>query len=599
MSIIRLDSDTIEKIAAGEVIESPFSVVKELVENSIDANSKNISIEIKNGGKTFIRVTDDGDGINKDDLRLAFEKHATSKISKFDDLYRTLSLGFRGEALPSIAAVSKVIAISKPEDQDIASKLEISQNSYIQKSIASNKGTSIIVEDLFYNIPARRKFLKSDFSEANKITKLLYSYAICYNNISFKYIKDDRVQFQSYANRNLEANISDLLDNILEENLIPIRNDNGIYKIKGFIAKSNYYRGNRSMEYIFINNRLIENTDISKTIEYQYQGLIPNNRYPAFFVFIQTDPKNLDINIHPNKKIIKFSYEDQLLDLISDTVRDKLKSYSEIKIIKQENNENDKNLDFSDYRSILEKYSPSNNLINESKSTYNEREDDYSFFDTKNDIGSIIKDNKKEWDNNNVETFVNDNFIEDINIPKYMTSIFSRYSIFEDSDKLYLLDHRRASETIIISEYMKKFSNNLVDRQTLIDPIIVNLRANDLEKYLNKKDLFEKMGFLIDQLSDNKLIVREVPLLFDRPENKDYFYSILDIEKTNDRDLLYKQIRKLAKAKAFRKGHKIDKDEAITLYKKLMQEENPYNTYDGKATIIMMEEKDLEKYFER
>lgn len=599
MSIIRLDLDTIEKIAAGEVIESPFSVVKELVENSIDANSKNIIIEIRNGGKTYIRVTDDGDGINKDDLRLAFEKHATSKISKFDDLYRTLSLGFRGEALPSIAAVSKVTAISKPEDQDIANKLEISQNINIQKSIASNKGTSIIVEDLFYNIPARRKFLKSDFSEANKITKLLYSYAICYNNISFKYIKDDRVQFQSYANRSLETNISDLLDNILEENLIPIRNDNGIYKIKGFIAKSNYYRGNRSMEYIFINNRLIENIDISRTIEYQYQGLIPNDRYPAFFIFIETHPKNLDVNIHPNKKIIKLSYEDQLLDLVSDTVKNKLKSSSDIKTIKQENREMEKKLDFSDYKSILEKYSPSNNLINESNSSYNTEKNDISFFDTKNDIGNIIKENKKDIYNYSDENYVNDNFIEDINIPKYMTSIFSRYSIFEDGDKLYLLDHRRASETIKISAYMKKFSNNAVDRQALLEPIVINLRANDLEKFFNKKDLFEKMGFLIDQLSDNKLIVREVPLLFDKPENMDYFYSILDIEKTNDKELLYKQIRKLAKAKAFRKGHKINKDEAISLYKKLMKEENPYNTYDGKSTVILIEEKDLEKYFER
>lgn len=329
MPIIRLDKDTIEKIAAGEVIESPLSVVKELVENSIDANSKNITIEIRNGGKSYIRVTDDGSGIESDQLELAFKKHATSKITAFDDLYKISSLGFRGEALPSIAAVSKLTAISKTEDSPIGSKLVINSKDASKSSIATNKGTSIIVEDLFYNIPARRKFLKSDLAESNKITKLLYAFAIGYQDISFKYIKDDRLQFRSSSNTSFKLSIADLLDSLLEENLIELSDNNDIFKIKAYISNSNYYRGNRSMQYIFANKRLIENDEINWAIEYQYQGLIPSGRYPAFFLFIDTNPKNIDVNIHPNKKIVKFSYEAELIDLITNSIN---KTFQKIKI---------------------------------------------------------------------------------------------------------------------------------------------------------------------------------------------------------------------------------------------------------------------------
>ena len=269
MAIIQLDKDTVEKIAAGEVIESPLSIIKELVENSVDAGSKNITVEIKNGGKTYIRVTDDGCGISRSDIGLAFKKHATSKISKFDDLYNVSSLGFRGEALPSISSVSKVIAISKTQEDDIGSKIEFINNKSKISSIATNRGTSIIVEDLFYNMPARRKFLKSNISESNKISKLMYAFAIGYKDISFKYIKDESVQFQSKANIDLKYRVSDLLDSLLEENLISFKSENNSYNIEGAISLANYYRGNRSMQYIYVNDRLIENDEITKAIEYQ------------------------------------------------------------------------------------------------------------------------------------------------------------------------------------------------------------------------------------------------------------------------------------------------------------------------------------------
>lgn len=590
MAIIQLDKDTVEKIAAGEVIESPLSIIKELVENSVDAGSKNITVEIKNGGKTYIRVTDDGCGISRDDIKLAFRKHATSKISKFDDLYSVSSLGFRGEALPSISSVSKVVAISKTDADDVGSKIKFVNNDSKITSIATNRGTSIIVKDLFYNIPARRKFLKSDMTESNKISKLMYAFAIGYKDISFKYIKDESVQFISKANQDLKYRVSDLLDSLLEENLIDFEARNESYSIKGATASSNYYRGNRSMQYIFVNNRLVDSDDITKTIEYQYQSLIPQGRFPAFFIFINTNPKNIDVNIHPNKKIIKFSYEEELLELISKNIKNLLRDNEEIKNLDIKEKQNNELLDFTDYKSILDKYSPVQMLVKEEEKKYNAKNSN-NFFDT---------DTKLEFDNIIEDSLIKEkSFVEDIDIPTYKMSIFKKYSIFEDSNKIYILDHRKAHEKINMSRFIKDFNNKSIDKQQVLNPIRINLSKPDIERYQNKKKVFDRLGFDIELISDSSIVIRELPLIFEIPQDDSFFYEILDLDFDNNNEFIYKDLRKLVKSISFRKGNIINKDEAVELYKKLMNEENPYRNYDGKPTIISIEEKDLEKYFER
>lgn len=587
MAIKKLDKETVEKIAAGEVIESPLSIIKELVENSVDAGSKNITVEIKNGGKTYIRVTDDGLGIAKDDIELAFEKHATSKITKFDDLFKISSLGFRGEALPSIASVSKVVAISKTQDADVGTKLDLSGREKVKKSIATNKGTSIIVKDLFYNMPARRKFLKSDIAESNKITKLMYAFAIGYKDVSFKYIKDDRIQFLSNTSLDLKFKISDLLDNLLEENLLELKATNTSYRIDGEIGLPTYYRGNRSMQYIFVNDRLIEDEEITKTIERQYIGLIPQGRFPAFFIFIYTDPKNIDVNIHPNKKLVKYTYEDELVELINDSVKNLLKSKQAINSIDIKDKKQNEILDFTDYKAVLDKYSPAEMLIREEEKPYNSIESNQDFFNDKISIDLYT----------NEEKIREDSFFSDLEVPSYKTSIFRRYSIFEDKEKIYILDHRKAEEKIKMSEYINDYNSNKISRQLVLNPIKINLNKIDIGRYEQKQDLFNKLGFDIELISDKSVIIREIPIIFDIPENNNFFYEILDFD--DNENILFKNLRKLVKNISFRKGNTINKDEAIELYKKLMKEEDPYRTYDGKPTIITLEDKDLEKYFER
>ena len=591
MSIIKLDKDTVDKIAAGEVIESPLSIIKELVENSVDAGSKNITVEIKNGGKSYIRVTDDGGGIAREDIELAFEKHATSKISKFDDLYTIGSLGFRGEALPSISSVSKVVAISKTEEDKIGIKLDLTGKERVKSSIATNKGTSIIVEELFYNMPARRKFLKSDISEANKITRLMYAFAIGYKDIAFKYIKDDRVQFQSNPKLNLKLRISDLLDSLLEENLVDLNSQNKSYRIEGEIGLPTYYRGNRSMQYIYINDRLIEDEEITNIIESQYQGLIPQGRFPAFFIFIYTSPKNIDVNIHPNKKFVKYSYEDELLDLLCKSVKNIIKSNEEMNSIDFNEKKEEKILDFTDYKAILDKYSPADMVVREDEKPYDKENESEDFFENTNTL---------DLDFLNDDEFGKEkSFIKDIDIPAYKASIFKRYSIFEDKDRVYILDHRKAEEKIKMSEFIRDFKNKEVSRQLILNPIIINLNILDLSRFQANEDLFERLGFDIELLSDRSLIIREMPMIFDIPEDNKFFYDILDLDKNLDKGLLINKLRKIVKSLSFRKGYEINKNEAVELYKKLMKEDNPYKTYDGKSTIISLEDKDLEKYFER
>lgn len=602
MKIIELDKKTIEKIAAGEVIESPVSIVKELVENSIDANAKNIVVEIKNGGKSYIRVTDDGIGIDEDDFKRAFKRHATSKIKDFSDLYDLFTLGFRGEALSSIVACANIKAISKTKNQNLGKEL-IFENGNIKSynSIATNIGTSIEVYDLFSNLPVRRKFLSSDINESNKIAKIMQALALGYNDVSFKFIKDNRLIFHTLKDQAMDNKIIELLDENLKDNLIKIEIQNSLYKINGFISKVNYYRGNRSFQYIFVNNRLIENENISKAIENEYRTLIPSQRFPAFFIFIETNSNNIDVNIHPNKKEIKFTYQNELIDLLEDKISKILYENINIREVKvSEKNKEELNF-YDDYSEILNSY----NRVKEEDNSYNfeknpetkeqaKMEEDFFSgvelnFIEKNEIIEDIDYNRKSLGT-----------VKKLEIDKltYKCSIFNRYSLFSYNDKILILDNRRADQRIKFDKYIENFNNGEISSQRLIESKIVKVNLQEYNKYLEKKEIFKKMGFDIEEFSYDKLIIRAVPLIFEEPENNNFFYDLLDIDEKNE-NLFLNKISKLINKNVFRKGDVINKSEAMATIDKLNKCDNPYKTYDGKSTIIMIEEDELEKYFDR
>lgn len=597
MPIIKLDDRTIEQIAAGEVIESPVSVVKELVENSIDAGAKNIVVEIKKGGKSYIRVTDDGRGIANDQMRLAFEKHTTSKIKDFSDLYDIYSLGFRGEALASIVTVSQMQAISKTENDPVGKKLEFLNTNIKESSIATNNGTSIEVMNLFNNVPVRKKFLKSDIAESNAISKLMYSLAIGYNSLSLKYIKDGRVEFKTNANEPLDIRISNLLDENLKDNLIEINSSGSIYKIEGFISSSNYYRGSRNLQYLYVNNRLIDSSLITKIIEKEYKSLIPQGRFPAIFLFLSTNPKNLDVNVHPNKRTIKFNYEDELIKQIENTIHQALReniSPNSINIAEKKDNSIP---DLSNYQNLLDSYSGFN-IVREEKESYEEKND---FFDTDNKIDIESDKNKRFVSRDNIKTEIlkERSFLEESSF-LYLTSIFDRYSLFKaNNNKLYLIDHRRADQAIKFQKYLKDIKESQIVSQILLEPLIINLKIDERFQYESKKDFIASLGFDIEDFGENQIIVRAVPQLFEHAENDCLIMDLIDMDIIEKNEVFYKKLYKLIKETSFRKGHTINKQTAEQLINDLFMLDNPFKSYDGKTVILELNEDTLEKYFDR
>ena len=468
-------------------------------------------------------------------------------------------------------------------------------------SIATNIGTSIEVYDLFSNLPVRRKFLSSDINESNKIAKIMQALALGYNDVSFKFIKDNRLIFHTLKNQAMDNKIIDLLDENLKDNLIKIEIQNSLYKIKGFISKVNYYRGNRSFQYIFVNNRLIENENISKAIENEYKTLIPNQRFPAFFIFIETNSNNIDVNIHPNKKEIKFTYQNELIDLLEDEVSKILYENINIREVKVSDKNKEELNFYDDYSEILNSY----NRVKEEENSYNFEKNP----DTKDqakkeedffrgvELNFIEKNEKIEYIDYNKKSLVT---VKKLEIDKltYKCSIFNRYALFSYNDKILILDNRRADQRIKFDKYIENFNNGKISSQRLIESKIVKVNLQEYNKYLEKKEIFKKMGFDIEEFSYDKLIIRAVPFIFEEPENNNFFYDLLDVDEKNE-NLFLNKISKLINKYVFRKGDIINKSEAIATIDKLNKCDNPYKTYDGKSTIIMIEEDELEKYFDR
>ncbi|MCT4632758.1 MAG: DNA mismatch repair endonuclease MutL [Firmicutes bacterium] len=326
-----LSKDLSTKIAAGEVVERPMAVIKELVENSIDSGANRIIIEIKKGGKELIKVSDNGKGIHPDDLGIAFMRHATSKISTIDDLYSINTLGFRGEALASISAVSRVELSTKYEENEIGVLLKLSGGEEVEKkSIGMNQGTSISVKDLFFNTPARLKFLKSDRAEQSAISDLVNKIVLSHPEVAFKYIAEGKEILQTPGNGKLINTIYSLYERNLSKNLIEIKGEQNQVKVWGYVSNLNYSRGNRQLQNIFVNGRYVKDTAISDSIKLAYKTMLPIGRFPVAFLFIETDPKDVDVNIHPAKIEIKFSDVGAVKNVVLNSIKDKLLTSNQI-----------------------------------------------------------------------------------------------------------------------------------------------------------------------------------------------------------------------------------------------------------------------------
>ncbi|OLS03966.1 DNA mismatch repair endonuclease MutL [Tissierella creatinophila] len=618
-----LDESTIQQIAAGEVIERPSSIVKELIENSIDAGSDNIIIEIQDGGKSYIRVTDNGEGMNKEDIELAFKRHSTSKLQTVEDIYNVLSLGFRGEALASISSVSDVEVLSKTKNSDIGIQAFVKNGHVVESnSIGCPKGTTIIVRNIFYNLPVRQKFLKSSNIESNHISEIINKLALGNSKVSFKFIKDGNIILKTPQNNTLLNTIYSVLGKDYHKNLIPINYLVNDLKISGFISNNNLYRANRNHQYLYINGRYISNLNLSKIIEKQYKSLIPLNRLPVFILNIELSPNEVDINIHPTKQEVKFVNSEYIYNNITNIIREKLMPSVVVPEMKPFNNKGeDKNplpelFDSLDYTDKIEdkKDEKDINIIVKDLAldtytldNYTGKKEVFSVVDEKEKLSNYNKKYLNISSNKSLykDEVVVEQKIEDILLDiKPIGRVFNTYILAEskNENKLFFIDQHAAHERIMYEKYRREYENEKIITQGLLYPEVLQLTNQELDMVNENKDLFEKLGFILDEFGDNSIALRGVPMIFGEPKIKDLFLDILDgLSKNikNNYETKIEKIMKISCTNAIKSGDKIDNLEIMTLFEDLKKCNNPYTCPHGRPTLIELSKKDIEKQFLR
>ena len=643
-----LSKETVEKIAAGEVIERPVSVVKELVENSIDAGATNIIIKIYDGGKRKISISDNGSGINREDVNLAFIKHSTSKIENVDDLYRIHTMGFRGEALASIKAISNVTLISKTEDEEIGSKISFFNGNKRIENISTNKGTSIIVEDIFYNIPARKKFLKKDTYESNLINDLLYRLAIANPNIGFKYMNNDKLIFDLFSNQSLYERINSLYGYDTAINMKEVNIESDKFKIRGYISNNLLYRSNKKNQLLYINNRTVKNDAINKVINEAYKSTIPLNRFPVFFLFIDIDPSMLDVNIHPAKTEVKIQDMDELLVLLNSNLKriinndvelkiafsdkkDERKEETKLNIVEkdEEGSEDAVRITYENDISTQDKvvYAKSNDaeyddeFISNGRIDSDENNADIPVFDDDeftNEI-NLLQDRNKNVNkpSQEYEEFLifddeakddsNKIVMDEINILdayKIEGVLFNTFILLYDynNDFVVMIDQHAAHERILYEEFSEKFKNSKVNSQYIEGVSPIKLTVNEEETIKENMDLLNKFGFTIDIYPDHNVVVRSIPIIFGGNYSLDLIkdiIGILDEEKTNIYDYKVEKIMKYACKNAIKAGDKISNIEIDKLIEDLKKCKYPTTCPHGRPSMIILKKNMIEKMFYR
>ena len=593
MSIIKLDQNTINHIAAGEVIDRPSSIVKELVENSIDANATNISVEIKDGGISLIRITDNGDGIEEGDIKLAFERHSTSKIKDTVDLASISSLGFRGEALSSIAAVCQVELITKTKDAMTGYRYRIEgDEEKAFEEIGAPDGTTFIVRNIFFNTPARRKFLKTASTESGYISEIIEKIALSHPEISFTFINNGKTRIYTPGNGDLKDTIYSIYGKEITDNLVEVNYKDKSIEISGFAGKAIISKGNRSNENYFINGRYIKSDIISKAIEEGYKFILMQHKYPFTVINFNIDNKYIDVNVHPSKMELRFCNAPEIYPVIVETVKDALTEKENIIDAKiDDEKQEEKKIDrkpepFETKRNkveVKEEIRPEN-ISNKPKVNYEN-----------------IKPKKQE----EVHEQMTYDFLSEEARPKHkiIGQVFETYWIVEYEDEMFIIDQHAAHEKVNFERLMKRFENNDISSQTLTQPIILNLSmkdANIVEQYL---DNFNEIGFVIEPFQGTDFAVRAVPSELYTLDSEDVLMDIIDSFTAEIGsmvpNIITEKIMSMSCKAAIKGNTKISFAEADALIDELLSCENPYNCPHGRPTIIKMSKEELEKKFKR
>ncbi|MDK2920100.1 MAG: mismatch repair protein MutL [Candidatus Petromonas sp.] len=618
--IRKLDKNVSNKIAAGEVVERPASVVKELIENSIDAGSSSITVEIKDAGKSYIRISDNGSGIHRNDIALAFERHATSKIYNEADIFNVKSLGFRGEALASIASVSNMELITKTNSEDNGIRARLKNGEITNKEeVGCPTGTTIIVKDLFYNTPARYKFLKANSTETTYISSTVNKLALSHPKIAFKYIVDNKNIFTTAGNGDIYSTIYTIYGREIVKNLLKIDDRIDEISMQGYISNTNYTRGNRQLQILFVNGRYIKSKMLMETINDSYKTLLPVNRFPICFLYLDIPADKIDVNIHPAKVEIRFHDEKKVRDFVYRTIREKLLNSNLIPNVSIENKNkiNSKSMPYkSENKNIKESFLINdkseqltiNKELNPMNSIFNARKS--KSFTNGNMISEDVDLHLKKLIEkaNSLKIFSNESeeenpfertLFSELNI---IGQIFSTYIICEREDEMFLIDQHAAHERILYEKYLDSFINSEVVSQILLEPIVIDLNYLDKDILMQYKNIFSRLGYKVEEFGYNTIILREVPILFGKPVAESFFIELIEGLDENIKSNYQLQIERIIQQScknAIKAHDTLENIEIKSLINDLQSLENPFTCPHGRPIIISISKTEIEKKFMR
>ena len=623
-----LEKSTIDKIAAGEVVERPSSVVKELVENAIDAGASAITVEIKDGGKSYIRITDNGCGIPEDELSVAFMRHSTSKLRDASELADIHTLGFRGEALSSISAVSRVEMITKPADTLMGVRYVIEGSKEVSlDKIGAPDGTTIMVYQLFFNTPARKKFLKTDTTEASYISELMERLALSHPDISFCFISNKKEKIHTSGNGNLMDTIYQIYGRLIASNLLAVEKETDLLKVSGFIGNSNVARGNRSLENFYINGRYIKSPLLSKSVEEGYVGYLMQHQYPFCVLMITTKEASVDVNVHPTKQEVRFDDEMAIADIFKSLIFERLHQREDIAEVTLDENvlaaplrkttENDATDPGSESMTCEPESKKEETIIEVAPEPFEKSRLEkmrqkitaqiHADTPYERKYQEYYQEKEKEQDQSREEkvTYGQTSFLSEQARAKHriIGQVFDTYWLIEHDNKLYIIDQHAAHEKVLFERMMKQLQDKEMTTQYVSPPIIVSLTRAEQDILKRYEEVFSELGYVISSFGGNEFAIEGVPGNLFSFDVKEFFMELLascgELKGNDGHDMIVEKVASMSCKAAVKGNNRLSYPEIEELLDELLSLENPYHCPHGRPTIIAMTKYELEKKFKR
>lgn len=609
-NIAILNQETIDKIAAGEVVERPCSVVKELVENAIDAGSTAITVEIKEGGISFIRITDNGCGIERDQVAVAFYRHSTSKIHSAEDLLTVKSLGFRGEALSSISAVARVELITKTYDELTGTRYVIEGSKELSnEEIGAPDGTTFIVKDLFYNVPARRKFLKTAQTEGSYISDMVEKLALSHPDISFKFINNNQTKLHTSGNGNRKDIIYHIFGREISSSLLEVKHECEYFKVEGFIGKPVITRGNRNYENYFINGRYVKSNILSRAIEEAYKSFLMQHQYP-FTVLYFTFFSELDVNVHPTKMELRFDNNNEIYVELCDTIYAILSHKEMIPEVPVDSTPAPKRI-VHEYKEPIpepfEKRRINEVRAAESRSVYGQSVTSAAIepaakapeTSTAYEPAQVVTGTQQTLGDYD-KVFLTESSKKQFSI---IGQLFKTYWLIEFEDKLYIIDQHAAHEKVLYEKTMARLANKDFTSQRISPPIVMTLDARESEMLEKYRSQIEQFGYEVEHFGGKEYMISAIPDNLFHIDMKDLFIEMLDdFSNATGRqtpDIITEKVASMSCKAAVKGNDKLTLPEINELIDELLSLDNPYNCPHGRPTIISMSKYEIEKKFKR